>query len=361
MLARLLFASCTVLAPLFAQDAGAVFTLTNRTTGNEVAVALRHPDGLLTPIGAFDTGGDGTGGSLGSQAALAMTHNGQWLIAVNAGSDDVTLFRRMFGVFLLQRDIEPSGGDMPVSVAVHGNLVYVLNAGAPNNVRGFRLHNGELQPLSGGTYALSGADTQPAQVGFAPSGDYLVVTEKATNKIDVFPVHPNGTLGSISVHDSHGMTPFGFEFTDSNTLVVSEAFGGAVNASAVSSYQFSSGGALTVVSGSVPTHQTAACWIATTPQGDFTYTTNTGSGSISGYAVGTTGTLTELTGNGQTGVLAKGSSPIDAAFDKKGNVLFVLDSGRDEVVAFHRDAAGQLHALPVAWPLPDGAAGLVVR
>jgi putative transposase len=108
---------------------------------------------------------------------------------------------------------------------------------------------------------------KPVEVGFDPSGDFLVVTEKATNKIDVFPVAPNGTLGAIMANASHGTTPFGFEFSDADTLIVSEAFGGAVDASAVSSYHLAPTGALTVVTGSAPTHQTAACWIATTPPG----------------------------------------------------------------------------------------------
>jgi 6-phosphogluconolactonase len=171
-------------------------------------------------------------------------------------------------------------------------------------------------------------------------------------------VQQNGTLGPISVQNSNGTTPFGFEFGDRDTLIVSEAFAGAANASAVSSYRLGGNGVLTVITGSAPTHQTAACWIATTPAGDYTYTTNTGSGSVTGYALDSGGVLTELT---PTAVLQSGSSPIDAAFDRRGDVLYVLDAGRDEVVALQRNAAGQLTALPVAWAVPNGSAGLLVR
>ena len=359
MLVKILSMSLLVLS-LPAQAFGAVFTMTNRADGNEVAVALRLPNGALIPFAEFATGGEGTAMDLGSQGALALSGNEQWLLSVNPGSDELTLFRRMLGVVLLQRDVVASGGDMPISVAVNGHLVYVLNAGVPNNVQGFRIHQQELQPIPGATYTLSQADTQPAQVGFDPHGKFLVVTEKATDKIDVFPVQQDGTLGPISVQDSNGDTPFGFEFDKHGTLIVSEAFDGTPDASAVSSYELDASGDLTVITGSAPTHQTAACWIATTPGGSFTYSTNTGSGSISGFSVNPAGTLTELDANGQTGLLGPGGAPIDAAFGPLGHVLFVLDSGHDEVTAFWRDATGSLTALPVAWQLPNGAAGLVV-
>jgi hypothetical protein len=45
------------------------------------------------------------------------------------------------------------------------------------------------------------------------------------------------------------MTPFGFAFNNADTLVVSEAFGGALNQSAASSYSASDAGVLSVLSG----------------------------------------------------------------------------------------------------------------
>jgi 6-phosphogluconolactonase (cycloisomerase 2 family) len=343
-----------------AQGLGAVFTLTNQVDRNEVAVALRHR-GSLIPLARFDTGGTGTAAGLGSQGALAIAGAGHWLLAVNPGSDELTVFRTIFGILLLRTDVVASGGDMPTSIAAHGNLVYALHAGVPNNVSGFRLHGGRLRQIPGATYALSQPDTMPAQVAFDPSGRFLVVTERATNKIDVFPVRRDGTLGDRMVEDSAGTTPFGFEFGGRGTLIVSEAFANAPNASAVSSYALGPDGSLKVISASVPTQQTAACWIAITPGNRFAYSTNTGSGSVTGFEVGGGGTLTSLTANGRTGVLPAGSAPIDADFDRSGRVLFVLDSGRDEITAFAREADGRLTPLSVAWSLPDGAAGLIAR
>lgn len=343
-----------------AQGFGAVFTLTNATSDNAVAVGLRLPSGRVLPLASFATGGSGTAAGLGSQGAIATSDDDQWLLAVNAGSDELSLFRVLHGVFLWRTDVVPSGGRTPTSVAVHGDLVYVLNAGAGNNVSGFRLQRGSLRPVTGATYALSQEGAAGAQVGFDPSGRFLIVTERATDRIDVFPVQRDGRLGALRSQASSGRTPFGFQFAG-DSLVVSEAFGGAANASTVSSYRLERDGSLTAVTAAAPTMQTAACWIAV-PRGErFAYSTNTGSSSLTGFAVGRQGALTLLDANGVTGMLASGGAPIDADFEPRGRTLFVLDAAHDEIVAFARNGRGELRALPGSWSLPDGAAGVLAR
>ncbi|MEZ5966888.1 MAG: beta-propeller fold lactonase family protein [Planctomycetota bacterium] len=344
-----------------AQGFGAVFTTTNAAADNAVAVSLRLPNGRLFPVASVPTGGAGTGAGLGSQGALAMSGDDQWLLAVNAGSDEVSLFRVVHGLFPWRTDVVPSGGDTPTSVAVHDDLVYVLNAGTGNNVTGFRLQRGALRPLAGATYALSQEGAAGAQVGFDPSGRFLVVTERATDRVDVFPVQRDGRLGALRSHPSSGMTPFGFQFTEDGTLVVSEAAGGGAGAATVSSYRIGRDGSLTTITASAPTMQSAACWIAIPRGGRFAYSTNTGSSTLTGFDVGRQGALTLLDGNGVTGMLAGGGRPIDADFERHGRTLFVLDSGRDEIVAFTRSGNGGLRSVPGSWSLPDGAAGVIAR
>ncbi|MGH8019937.1 MAG: beta-propeller fold lactonase family protein [Opitutaceae bacterium] len=120
---------------------GLVMTSSNATDGNRVLVFDRAADGTLTHSDSFPTGGFGTGGGLGNQSALALTPDGDWLLTVNAGSSEVSLFEVAENLLIL-RDIVPSGGTMPVSVALQDDLVYVLNAGgdgAPGNITGFNL------------------------------------------------------------------------------------------------------------------------------------------------------------------------------------------------------------------------------
>jgi 6-phosphogluconolactonase (cycloisomerase 2 family) len=253
---------------------------------------------------------------------------------------------------------------MPLSITIHGRTVYVLNAGTPNNIAAFRLgRGGQLTPIAGSTRSLSASATDPAQVEFSPDGELLIVTEKATNLIDVFPIEDGVPGTPIFVH-SHGATPFGFEFGKSNQLFVSEAFGGAPNSSALSSYASDDDGNLTLVSGSSPTHQTAACWVAVSKGDRFAYTTNTGRSSITGFKIGPNGELTILTPNGRTGETRPGTGPIDAAFSGDGRFLYVLaskgNSSRAGVSGFAVAKNGGLNPI-VDLAAPATAVGLAAR
>ena len=336
---------------------GAVYSATNQPAGNEVAVALRLPPfARAIPFARFATGGLGTGAGLGSQGVLAA--EGNWLVAANPGSDDITLFRTFGKVFLFRVDTEPSGGARPTSVAIHRNLVFALNADS-DSVSSFRIVNRRLRHV--GTWPLSGLGVAAAQVGVDPSGRFLVVTERATNQIVTFPIRRTGELGTIRVHPSAGQTPFGFLFRFDSVLIVSEAAGGAAGASTASTYRLQRDGSLSVLTAAAPTNQSAACWIAMPPQANFTYTTNTGSGTLSGFRITGAGELVRVDRSGATGELQMDGRPIDAEFDPSGTLVFVLDNFHDEIVAFRRSGDGRLQLLPGSLPLPDGAAGVLVR
>jgi 6-phosphogluconolactonase len=353
----------TELDPSFSQNGGgspgAVYTMTNSAAGNAVLVFDRSSDGELGSPTAYATGGSGTGAGLGSQGALILTRNGRWLLAVNAGSDEVSVFR-VGSSGLTLTDRVASGGDRPISVTAHGRLVYVLHAGATSNITGFTLsHDGELSPLAGSTRPLSTAAPDPAQLEFDPHGRQIVVTEKATNRILTYEVQSDGTVAPAIVHAAAGMTPFGFTFSR-NRLIVSEAFGGAANASATSSYVLG-GGDLDVVSSSVGTTETAACWAVVTKNGKFAYVTNTGSGTVSGYRVANDGSLTLLDDDGVTGTTGPGSSPIDAALSVNSKFLYVLNAGNRSISAFRVQADGGLTALAAVTGLPAGSVGLAAH
>lgn len=336
---------------------GAVFTLTNDPAGNRVLVWERAADGTLVAVGAVPTGGTGTGAGLGSQGALTLSRNHRWLYAVNPGSDEISVFR-VHGTHLSLVEVAPSGGDMPISVTARGRLVYVLNAGGAGNIQGFRrTSSGILEPIAGANEPLSQAAADPAQVGLSPNRNHLVVTEKATNRITFYDVTGNGSVGPPDWRTSSSPTPFGFEFTPNGTLVISEAVGGAPDASVTSSYRFRPNGNLRIVDGSVATTETAACWVAITRDGRYAYVTNTGSGSVSGYAISGSGELTLLDADGVTASTGAGSSPIDAAFDRSSRNLYVLLDGTEEIAILRRMADGSLDDLGSVMT-PDVAVGL---
>ena len=204
----------------------AVYLQTNDAERNEVVAFRREADGTLNALGSYATEGRGTGKPhLPSQSSIVV--NGDRLLVVNAGSDEITLFAiGADGLSLLDR--VGSGGSMPTSIAVRGTSVFVLNAGGEPNVTGFSLGDTELEPTAD-TRALPGAD--PAQIGFTPDGSSLIVSDRANDALLELPV----AGGEPTRHSSSGATPYGFDFTPDGTLVVTEAFGGTVGAAATSS------------------------------------------------------------------------------------------------------------------------------
>lgn len=340
---------------------GAVYVLTNAVGGNAVAVFDRAADGTLTPVGTVATGGLGTDGGLGSQGALVLSKNNRWLFAVNAGSDDISIFDvSQAGPRLVDR--VGSGGVRPISLTVHGDLLYVLNAGGNGNITGFHVGaDGTLTPLAGSTRPLSSSAAGPAQVQFSPDGDLLVVTEKATNTIDTYIVGADGIASGPAAQPSAGSTPFGFAFDTRGRLIVSEAFGGAPGAGAVSSYSVDAQGALAAISPSAPDHQGAPCWLVVTKNGRYAYTTNAASGSISGYGIAPDGSLTLLDADGVTGDTGAGSKPIDLDLSQNSHYLYALTAGNGSIAAFEVHSDGSLTSLPGAGGLPASAVGMAAR
>jgi len=358
---RCLAGALTALAVVGTAQArgGAVFTLSNDADGNEVLAFRRGTNGELEPAGRVPTGGRGTGAGLGSQGALVLSEDGDLLFAVDAGSDEISSFA-VHGTSLRLVGHVASGGTKPISLTVRDELLYVLNAGGEGNIAGFTVgENGELAPLPGSTRALSGKAADPAQIELSPDAGHLVVTEKATNQIDVYSIGKDGLAEGPMVHASSGQTPFGFAFRRDGLLVVSEAFGAAKGASAVSSYQLSDDGALEPVSGSVPDEQSAACWVVIAGSGRVAFTSNTGSGSVSSYRIDRGGRLVLLDPiAGDTGT---GSSPTDMALAQRSRFLYVLDSGTAVISAFRVRRDGALEALTGAWDLSPAAVGLAAR
>lgn len=334
---------------------GAVAVASNATTGNAVLVFARRANGSLEGPVSYATGGTGTGGGLGNQGAVTLSGNRQHLLVVNAGSNDVSVFS-VAGTRLTLVNRVASGGMQPISVTEYRGLVYVLNAGGSGNISGFRLSSGGmLSPIAGATQPLSGAAVAPAQVGFSPNGGTLVVTEKATRTITLYDVDGAGLASAPRPQASAGMTPFGFAFDTRGVLVVSEAFGGAVGASATSSYGANLGSGLLLRSASVGNGQAAACWVAITPNNRYAYVTNTASGNVSGYSLDQDGRLA-LLGSGISGTT--GAGPIDMSITPDGRRLFTLDGAAQQLSNFAVRADGSLEASTATTGIPAGANGM---
>jgi 6-phosphogluconolactonase (cycloisomerase 2 family) len=293
------------------------------------------------------SGGEGVD-PLVSQESLILSPNKRWLLAVNAGSNSISVFRIRHDRLKLTGTFD-SGGAFPVSLTLFHNLLYVLNAGSDSagpNITGFRLsHRGELFPLAGSKRELGVGGFH--QVGFDPQGDVLVVTEgdpAGENRIHVFSVNRRGLPGPEAViSPSNGIVPFGFIFDHRGHLLVSEAGDGAVT-----SYKILRNNTLRVISPSVANDQSATCWIAGNSMG-FVYTANTGSDTISAYKL--------RSGKGRLVLLDQaagfGNKPIDMTTAGNGRFLYVLNANDGTVGMFRIKRNGSLKDLGVIGGLPS--------
>jgi 6-phosphogluconolactonase len=350
---------------------GHVYVNDNTAGTNTIGAFDRHADGTLTPEAGspFAAGGAGTGAGIASQGALQISPDGQYLIAADAGSNQISVLRIHHdgSVSLVPGGVVSSGGDLPVSVAVHDHLVYVANAGTgASNFTGFRLsHRGRLQPIAGSTVTLPG-NAQPGDVLFNGTGTKLAGTLVGTSQIDSFTVGSGGRLTAApgSPFTAQGLGPFGSEFrpTNPDQLFVSNAHNVGAGTGTISAFNDSANGTLSSI-GSSPFAdlQTAPCWVEITHDGRFLFTVNTGSGEISRYSIAPGGALT-LLGSTQVGATG-GVGAVDARLSPDGRYLFVDESRIGAVGAF-AVTGGNLTELPSSPTLlPAGAtpAGIVVN
>jgi 6-phosphogluconolactonase len=347
---------------------GQVYVNDNTAGANTVAGFDRHADGSLTPISGspFATGGAGTGATVPSQGALQISDDRKYLLAVDAGSNEISVLRISHDGALRQihGGTVPSGGLEPVSIAVHGRLAYVANGGdGGSNYTGFTLDGGgRLQPLAASTVPLPDGSA-PGDVLFNSTGTNVLGVRVNTSLIDSFAVGSDGRLEAApgSPFAAQGAGPFGSEFrpTNPSQVFVSNAHNGGGNGT-VSTFDVATDGSLSTVDGSpFPDLQTAPCWVEISQDGQFLFAVNTGSDSISRYAIASDGSLTLL---GNTSLGGGVSTPFDARLAPDGGTLWVLDTGSATVSGFavSGGSLAELSSSPTSLPAGATAFGIVV-
>lgn len=357
-------------------DTARVFVLTNKAEGNTIVVLKRAADGMLSRVQEVATGGLGSGpiplpppiggpNPLDSQDALIATPDGRFLLAVNPGSNELSVLAlNDEGLQLV--DKVNSGGIFPVSVSIHDGLVYVLNSHGDPNINGFTLDaSGKLHSVPDSTRNAGIPGSAPAQVAFSPDGSILIVTERLANLIDVFRMTDQGLPGDHVQLISNNHTPFGVSFAHRHIIAITETNERVPripvrNGASVSTYRISGAGALEPVSAAVPDFQSAACWIRFTPNARFAYVSNTGSGTLSSYAVSPDGSLTlaeEIAAD--TG--GPKSVPIDLSITHNGKFLYVLSSLIGTVQGYRIERDGALTHVSSTDGFPISVQGIVAQ
>jgi 6-phosphogluconolactonase len=384
-----------------------VYVMANRADGNTILIYHRTVEGDLSLIAEVSTGGLGSGpgelpapfpagipagNPLTTQDNMVLTDDGRFLLVVNAGSNDFSVLAvTNDGLELV--DKAPSGGDVPVAIAEHGRLVYVINEGelsadelgkVPSMTGYFIDQNGHLTPIPNSFRITGSPDAQPAELLFSPDGNWLFITDKfAETFIHVLQVNGDGTTQDVRDYVANVPAPFGAAFTHDNILAVTEANAkfingqraGVPNGASVSTYQFNpKDGTMTPISLSVETLQTVSSYIRFTPDGRFAFVSGKGSGAMSSLTVSPNGEITLLQ---STAALTGGtlSEPIDEDITPDGKFLYVvapmaalgntfflpIPSDAAAVMGYRIGEDGSLTPVTRVDGLPLSAVGVIAR
>ena len=313
---------------------GAVYVQSNSEPFNTVLVFNRNHDGTLTAAGSVMTGGVGqpTGNPPGgipfidTAGSVTLSHNGRFLLVVNAGDNTVSSFR-VTGHGLRLANVVPSFGERPASVTVHHHLVYVLNSDTGSaSISGYRLGgNGHLTPIPGSVQpTTSPADGLPAQIQFDAKGKVLAVSERfagGSGDIDTFAIGHNGAAEPGVAHPSQDVTPYGIAFTHKNVMIVSNEHAPDGIGSSVSSYNVSHHGAVTPIE-TEPTNSGAACWNVITKNDKYVLITSPFTLQINSFRIEHNGQLTPV--NGDSIVATAQGVTLDESLSRNSKYLYVL-------------------------------------
>jgi 6-phosphogluconolactonase (cycloisomerase 2 family) len=343
---------------------GYVYLDGNTAGANTIAAYTRAPGGSLTPTpgSPFAAGGEGLGKGLGSQGAIQTADQGRFVLAVDAGSNQISVLQvNPDNGSLTQVSGSPfsSDGVEPVSIAVHGDLVYVANDGNASesaNYTGFVLtKSGELVPVPNSTVDAPGAANDLGDVLFDGNGKHLVGTEVASSKIDSFQVDNRGGLETApgSPYAAQGLGAFGSAFrpTNPHQLFVSNAHNVGSDVGTVSSFDVAQSGELSSIGGSpFADLQNAPCWVAITPDGRDLFAINTGSGTVSRFSIDGRGDLILL---GSTPVNGEGGvGGTDPTITPDGQNLYINETAAHGVAEMTIEGGNltELPGSPVALP-----------
>jgi len=377
---------------------GNVYALTNSFVKNEVVIYDRAANGALTEAGRVDTGGIGTnvfesstgmlllGSAAGQSSPIDLGGGSDLLFAANAGSDNISVFQ-VTATGLRLVEMEPSGGERPISLTVRNGLLYVLNsggtltgaglcnAGAPT-ITGFRVSaDGQLTPIPNSTRLLSGGISAGCtQVSFNPTGNVLIVTEWVGNRIDSFTIGADGTPSGPTVNQPAGATenpagsgPFGFTFDRGGRMLASQNFGQQLGLGGAASYTVGSDGRITPIGGVVHNGSTDPCWMVITPDGRFAYMQQFGPvpfanvgvkptdrrGFTGSFRVGADGALTSL----DPQAADNGPGAADLAIAGGGRFLYARNALAGTINGFRIEDDGRLTLVTTVAGLPTNGAG----
>ncbi len=359
-----------------------LYVQTNNFQDNQNAV-LAYRDkgnGNLEPLAGspFLTNGSGVGnpeqllGPLDSDYEVRASSDGQYLLAVNSGSNTIAVFsiKATGALEHVTGSPFPSNGQTPVGIDVSGNFVFVLNKSQdplhptpqlPNYATFTIDAAGKLTPVPGAKVETT-AGTSPSNVLVSRDGKFLF----GTDFLGFMLMPPVGTLRSFTINGTGGLTAVAgtpyvvpgmdgaalglWQHPSGSVLYVGNPLQGKVGVYAINATT----GALSLQT-SVPAGK-AACWIRTNKAGDHMYVLNSGDNTVQVYntsnplAPASIQTL-ELKNSGPAypgpgGAQFKTSQPFSLVFSSSEAILYVVNQHTNK--DFSIGNYNYLHTLKIA-------------
>jgi 6-phosphogluconolactonase (cycloisomerase 2 family) len=273
---------------------------------NAVLAYVNKGNGMVEelPGSPFPTGGAGVGnpmqilGPNDSDTQLKLSDDKQFLLAVNSGSNTIAVFRIRHDGSLtaVAGSPFPSGGQTPVSIDVKGKYVFVVNksqdplhppARNPNYITFTMDHNGALTQVPNSVFETT-AGTSPTQALVSGNRQFVFGTDFLGFQL----TPPRGTLRSFTIDNSGKLAPVAgtpytipgmggalglWQHPKANVLYVGFPLQAKVGVYTIDQ----SSGALAFQS--TVNAGPAACWIRTTKKGDYLYVLNSGENTVSMY------------------------------------------------------------------------------
>jgi 6-phosphogluconolactonase len=275
---------------------------------------------------------------LASAYGLWRTSDNKNVLIANAGDGTVSSLRVQKDYSLKLVNVVKAGDIKPLAIASHANLVYVASMGddvgdpGNGNVKGYRIDdNGFLSEIPNSVRTLGG---RPASAEFTSDGKFLLVVEITTGVIHSYAVNEDGLLSAKPISsitspqptpDRFFALPIGTKVVKgqgaNHTLLVTETrfltpdhkfhpaspeskakypflplFEG--QSGSMTSYNVDENGVLTIISPDVIAGkgywggQQAVCWVTTSADGKYAWTTNPLTSSISTYKIDEDGEAT---------------------------------------------------------------------
>lgn len=313
--------------------------------GNFVLAFTRRADGSLVQQGVFATGGAGAP-VYGSHRPLILGAGGKWLIAANTGSNDVSVFQVCSNGLVLRS--RAAAGTGPVSLALWNDKLLYVASYTSHDLNAFSLStNGILSPLANSNRPLPGQYSSAIDLQFTPGGAMLTATDMVNRLVEMFPLDSGGLAGAPVTMPSAAYGPSGFTYGPWKTFYVAENGMGLPGAGTVSTYQYSTPGALQVLNSSLATTRTATSAVKVVISGH-AYAINDGDGSISSFTIAPNGALTLLLASEASAC----AGAEDAAVSRDQRFLYVLSPSSAGICAYQIQKDGHLADLPFSNPLP---------